>query len=133
MKTFVIAYAGAFLTLLVLDAIWLGLMARSFYVPRLVDLMAPNPNFWVAALFYVFYAVAVVILASSPAAAAQSLMMAVGLGAVLGFAAYGTYDFTNLATLKNWPVVITVVDLIWGTFVTAASATGGYLALKQFG
>lgn len=133
MKTFAIAYAGAFLTLLVLDAIWLGLMAKSFYVPRLGELMAPNPNFWVAALFYIFYAAAVVVLASSPAAAAQSLMTAVGFGAVLGFAAYGTYDFTNLATLKNWPVVVTVVDLVWGTVVTAASATGGYLALRQFG
>lgn len=133
MKTFAIAYAGAFLTLLVLDAIWLGLMAKSFYLPRLGELMAPNPSFQVAALFYIVYAAAVVILASSPAAAAQSLMTAVGFGAVLGFAAYGTYDFTNLATLKNWPVIVTVVDLVWGTVVTAASATGGYLALRQFG
>ena len=133
MKTFAIAYAGAFLTLLVLDAIWLGTMAKSFYVPRLGELMAPNPNFWVAALFYIFYTVAVVILATNPASASQSLMTAIGLGAVLGFAAYGTYDFTNLATLRNWPVAITVVDLMWGTFLTAASATGGYLALKQFG
>lgn len=133
MKTFAIAYAGAFLTLLVLDAIWLSLMARSFYVPRLGDLMAPNPNFAVAALFYIFYTAAVVILAANPAAASQSVMTAIGLGAVLGFAAYGTYDFTNLATLKNWPVTVTVVDIVWGTVLTAASATGAYLALKQFG
>lgn len=132
MKTFVIAYGGAFLTLMVLDAIWLGLMARSFYVPLLSHLMAPNPNFAVAALFYVFYTMAVVILASNPAFAAGSIMTAIGLGAVLGFAAYGTYDFTNLATLKDWPVIVTVVDIIWGTFLTAASATGGYLALRQF-
>ena len=133
MKTFAIAYAGAFLTPLMLKAIVLGSMTTSFYRPGLGDLMAPNPNFWVAALFYIFYTVAVVILATNPASASQSLTTAIGLGAVLGFAAYGTYDFTNLATLRNWPVAITVVDLMWGTFLTAASATGGYLALKQFG
>lgn len=133
MKTYAIAYAGALVTLLVLDAIWLGLTAKSFYVPKLGDLMAPQPNFWVAALFYVFYCVAVAILASVPAMREQSMMMAIGLGAVLGFAAYGTYDFTNLATLRNWPVVVTVVDLIWGTVVTAASATGGFLALRWMG
>lgn len=133
MKTFMIAYAGAFLTLLVIDAIWLTTMAKSFYVPKLGDLMSPEPNFMVAALFYLFYTAAVVILAIYPATAAQSVLTALGLGAVLGFAAYGTYDFTNLATLRNWPVIVTVVDLIWGTALTAVTAAGGYLALQKFG
>lgn len=132
MKTYAVAYGGAIVTLLVLDAIWLGLMARSFYVPKLGHLMAEQPNFAIAALFYLFYAVAVAILASVPGFSQASLATALGFGAVLGFAAYGTYDFTNLATLKDWPVVVTVVDIIWGTVVTAASATGGYLALKWF-
>nr|WP_316653360.1 DUF2177 family protein [uncultured Gellertiella sp.] len=133
MKLYLAAYGGAFVTLLALDAIWLSLTAKSFYQDRLGELMSPNPNFAVAALFYVFFAMAVVILASLPAFSQQSLMTAIGLGAVLGIAAYGTYDITNLATLKNWPVSITVIDLIWGTFVTAASAGGGYLAARQFG
>ncbi|MBB4065657.1 DUF2177 family protein [Gellertiella hungarica] len=132
MKTYAVAYGGAIVTLLVLDAIWLGLMARSFYVPKLGHLMAEQPNFAIAALFYLFYAVAVAILASVPGFSQASLATALGFGAVLGFAAYGTYDFTNLATLKDWPVVVTVVDIIWGTVVTAASAAGGYLALKWF-
>lgn len=132
MKPFLIAYAGALATLLVLDVIWLGLTARSFYVPKLGHLMAENPNFYIAAIFYLFYAAAVVILASMQGFDRSSLGVAVGLGAVLGMAAYGTYDFTNLATLKDWPVVVTVVDIIWGTVLTAATAAGGYLALKQF-
>ncbi len=59
-------------------------------------------------------------------------MMAIGYGAVLGLAAYGTYDITNLAVLKGWPVIVTVVDMVWGTLVTAACAAAGYAAVKQF-
>ncbi len=132
MKPFAIAYVGALVTLLALDAVWLGLTARSFYVPKLAHLMAEQPNFLIAALFYLFYAVAVAILASMQGYSQASLMTALGFGAILGFAAYGTYDFTNLATLRDWPVIVTVVDIIWGTAVTAASATGGYLALRWF-
>lgn len=132
MKPFFIAYAGALATLLVLDAIWLGLTARSFYVPRLGHLMAEEPNFYIAAIFYLFYAVAVVILASMQGHERDSLGVALGLGAVLGMAAYGTYDFTNLATLKDWPVTVTVVDIVWGTVVTAATAAGGFFALRWF-
>lgn len=132
MKIYLAAYAGAFITFLALDAVWLTLTAKSFYQARLGDLMAPDPNFAVAAIFYVFFAIAVVILASMPGVAQQSLPVAIGMGAVLGLAAYGTYDMTNLATLRNWPVIVTVVDLVWGTFVTGASAAGGYAAARYF-
>lgn len=133
MKTALVAYAGTFATLLVLDAIWLGLMARTFYRDQLGDLMLPEPNLAIAAIFYVFFAVAVVMLAVMPAVSAGSLGTAILYGAVLGLAAYGTYDITNLATLKNWPVTVTVVDLLWGAFVTAASTAGGFFAVRWFG
>lgn len=133
MKLYIAAYAGAFITFLALDAVWLTLTAKSFYQARLGDLMAPDPNFAVAGIFYVFFAGAVVILASLPGLEKQSAMAAIGMGAVLGLAAYGTYDMTNLATLRNWPVSVTIVDLIWGTFVTSASAAGSYAAAKYFG
>lgn len=132
MKTALIGYAGAFLTLLVCDGIWLGLVARTFYRDQLGDMMLPSPNLAIGALFYVFFAVALVILAVMPAVAAQSLAMAAAYGALLGLAAYGTYDITNLATLKNWPVMVTVVDMIWGTAVTALASVGGFLAIRQF-
>jgi uncharacterized membrane protein len=68
-----------------------------------------------------------------PAVSAASLTTALVYGAILGLAAYGTYDITNLSTLKNWPVTMTLVDMAWGTFVTAATAAGGYAAARAFG
>jgi uncharacterized membrane protein len=132
MKTALIAYAGTFGTLLVADAVWLGLVARTFYRDQLGALMLPSPNFAIAALFYVFFAVATVALVVLPGVRGGTLVSVLLYGGLLGMAAYGTYDITNLATLKNWPVIVTVVDLIWGTFVTALSAGGGYLAVRIF-
>lgn len=125
-----IAYLATAATFLIIDFIWLNLMSPAFYRPKLGDLLSQNPNLAVAALFYLLYAVGIVVLVVMPATAARSLLMAVGFGALLGFVAYGTYDFTNLATIRNWPVIVTVVDLIWGTFLTAISATAGYLAVR---
>lgn len=132
MKTALTAYAGSFLTLLLLDAIWLGLVARTFYRDQLGSMMLPQPNLGIAALFYVFFTVAVVILVVMPALASASLLKALLLGAILGLAAYGTYDITNLSTLKGWPLTMSVVDMVWGTVITAATAAGGYLAARYF-
>ncbi|MBX4928281.1 DUF2177 family protein [Rhizobium binae] len=133
MKTAVFAYAGSLLTLLVCDAIWLGLVARSFYRDQLGALMLPSPNLAVAALFYLFFAAAVIVLAVQPALSAGSLPTALVHGAILGLAAYGTYDITNLATLRNWPLAMSLVDMAWGTLLTALTAAGGYLAARTFG
>jgi uncharacterized membrane protein len=130
MKTALVAYAGSFGTLLVLDAIWLGLVARTFYRDQLGDLMLPSPNFGIAAIFYLFFAVAVVVLAVLPAVASGSPWTAVIYGLILGLAAYGTYDITNLATLKNWPPLMSIVDLAWGSFITAMTAAGGFFAVR---
>lgn len=132
MKTVLTAYAGSFLTLLVLDAIWLGLVARTFYRDQLGSLMLPQPNLGIAALFYLFFAMAVVILAVMPALTSASVARALFFGAVLGLAAYGTYDITNLSTLKGWPLLMSIVDMIWGAIITAATAAGGYAAARYF-
>ncbi len=131
MKT-TIAYAGTLIAFLAVDAIWLGLVARTFYRDQLGELMLPSPNFAVAAIFYVFFAAAIVFLAVLPGLAAGSLATVIINGAILGLAAYGTYDITNLATLKNWPVIVTIVDMAWGTFLTAFAATGGFLVARLF-
>ena len=131
MKTVLIAYAGTAASLLVADAIWLGLVARTFYRDQLGTLMLPQPNFAVAAAFYIFFAMAVVVLAVLPGYRAGSLPTTLFYGAVRGLAAYGTYDITNLATLKGWPVIVSLVDMAWGTFVTAFAATCGFLALRS--
>lgn len=133
MKTLAIAYAGTLIAFLLLDALWLGLVARSFYQRQLGDMMLPSPNFGVAAIFYVFFVVAIVILAVRPGLDAGSVWTAVGYGAVLGLAAYGTYDMTNLSTLKGWPIPMTIADLVWGTALTGIASAGGYGAVRYFG
>ena len=133
MKTALFAYAGTFLTLLVCDGIWLGLVARNFYRDQLGALMLPSPNLAVAALFYLFFAAAVVVLAVLPALSAGSIATALLHGAILGLAAYGTYDITNLATLRNWPLTMSLIDMAWGTLLTGVTAVGGYLADRILG
>ncbi|MBB5663191.1 putative membrane protein [Rhizobium leguminosarum] len=133
MKTALLAYAGTFLTLLVCDGIWLGLVARNFYRDQLGALMLPSPNLAVAALFYLFFAAAVVVLAVLPALSAGSIATALLHGAILGLAPYGTYDITNLATLRNWPLTMSLIDMAWGTLLTALTAVGGYLAVRILG
>ncbi|EJB03517.1 putative membrane protein [Rhizobium leguminosarum bv. trifolii WSM597] len=133
MKTALLAYAGTFLTLLVCDGIWLGLVARNFYRDQLGALMLPSPNLAVAALFYLFFAAAVVVLAVLPSLLAGSIATALIHGAILGLAAYGTYDITNLATLRNWPLTMSLIDMAWGTLLTALTAVGGYLAVRILG
>lgn len=128
MKTVLIAYTGTLVSLMIADAIWLGLVARAFYRDQLGELLLPSPNFAIASIFYVFFAMAIVLLAVLPGVRASSLLTALGYGAVLGLAAYGTYDITNLATLKGWPPIVSLVDMAWGTFVTAFSASCGLLA-----
>ncbi len=133
MKTFGIAYAGTLISFLLIDAIWLGVVAKNFYRDQLGDMMLPSPKFAVAAVFYLFFAVAIVVLSVRPGLEAGSIWYAVGHGAVLGLAAYGTYDMTNLSTLKGWPIALSIVDLLWGTVLTAAASACGYAAARSFG
>ncbi|MBW6425718.1 DUF2177 family protein [Rhizobium sp. XQZ8] len=133
MKTLGIAYAGTLISFLLIDAIWLGVVAKNFYQEQLGELMLPSPNFAVAAVFYLFFAVAIVILAVRPGIEAGSVWTSIGYGATLGLAAYGSYDMTNLSTLKGWPVPLTIVDLVWGTLLTSAASACGFAAARQFG
>ncbi len=130
MPTFFIAYAGSAIVLLALDAIWLNTASGLLYRPMLGDKLSDQPNLLVAAGFYLVYAVGIVVFAVLPAHEAKAPLMALGLGALLGLVAYGTYDFTNLATLRDWPLLVSIVDLCWGIFVSAVSACAGYFALS---
>ena len=132
MKTFGIAYIAALVPFLAIDAIWLGAVARKFYQQQLGDLMLPSPNFAVAAVFYLFFAAAIVLLAVRPGLEAGSPWTAMGYGAVLGLAAYGTYEITNLPTLKNWPIPLSIVDMIWGAVITAIASVSGYAVTRHF-
>lgn len=130
MGKYLAAYAGCLACFLAIDAVWLALVARRFYADQLGDLMKATPAFTIAAVFYLAYAAAIVILAIRPAIHAGSPLHALTLGAVLGFAAYGTYDITNLATLRNWPWQVSAVDWAWGTVLTGVSAWAGYHAAR---
>jgi len=114
-----------------IDLVWLGVIAKDFYRTHLGHLMGDVQ--WIPAIiFYLIYIVGIVLFAVSPAIQARSLLLALGLGALFGFIAYATYDLTNLATLKDWPVLVTVVDLIWGSVLTSSVATLSYLVAVRF-
>jgi uncharacterized membrane protein len=133
-KQFFAAYGLAAVVFLVLDGIWLTIMASRIYRPAIGDIMADSFNLAPAVAFYVIYLVGVVVFAVMPGLERQSAMVSLGYGALLGLVAYATYDLTNQAVLKSWPVGLTLADLTWGTFVTAvASAAATALHLRWVG
>jgi uncharacterized membrane protein len=123
-------YLASFAAFLAVDAVWLATMSGRFYRPRLGYLMREEPALGVALLFYVVYVAGVLVLAVSPALDSGSALKAAALGALLGLVAYGTYDITNLSTVRDWPVIVTAVDLVWGTSLTAAISTIGYYVAR---
>ena len=129
---YLLAYVGTGLVMGVLDAIWLTLMAPRLYQPAIGELLAPRPNMRAAVAFYLIYVFGIVFLAVLPALREGTAVRAATLGAVFGLVAYATYDLTNQATLRVWPVHLTLVDLAWGTFVTTAAALGGYWLTDRF-
>ncbi len=127
MPTFLKLYAVALPTFLVVDLIWLGLVARGFYRAQLGHLMRPEVNWAAATAFYVVFVAGIVILAVWPAVERESLGRALALGALLGLVAYAAYDLTNLSTLRDFPLTLAVVDLAWGTFLCATVSGITYL------
>lgn len=125
MKTLLAAYGAALAVVVALDLLWLGVIARSFYQQGIGHLMAERPNFAVAGLFYALFVLGVTIFAVAPPIGAGGWQRAALVGALFGFFAYATYDLTNLATLKDWPLGVALVDMAWGTFVGAAAAAVG--------
>ena len=114
-----------------LDALWLGLVANKFYKSQLGRLLLEKPNMLAAVLFYVIFVIGIVVFAVMPAVAAGSWKLALGYGALLGLVTYATYDLTNLATLKGFPLKVVIVDLIWGMVLTASVAALTYLIVSR--
>ena len=126
---FVVAYIVTAIVFLGLDTLWLTQVALGMYRRELGTLLLDKPNLPIAGLFYLLFVVGIVVLA---ALNGGTWINALLLGAVLGLVAYGTYDITNLSTLRNWSLTVTLADLAWGTALTAVSATLGYLAVTWF-
>ena len=130
LSVYAAAYGGAALVLSVLDVLWLWWVVGRLYRAELGSLMRTEVAVLPAVAFYLIYIVGIVVFAVMPALASGSLLRAAGLGALLGFIAYCTYDLTNLATLNGWPVKVAMLDIAWGTFISALAAVGGTWAVR---
>lgn len=128
---FIKLYVISFISLIGLDSVWLTLISPKLYKSQIGHLMAKKPNLPAALLFYMIYIVGAVAFVVQPAVAQKSLWFAASRGALLGLVAYATFDLTSLAVLRDWPLKITLIDLTWGTILTAAVCTlATFIALK---
>jgi uncharacterized membrane protein len=127
-----IPYLATLLVFTAIDLLWLGFVAKDFYRSQLGDLMAVKLNFWAAGAFYVIYAAGIVAFAVRPALLSGSWTDAFLTGALFGFVAYATYDLTNLSSIRSWPVLLTFVDLFWGTLLTAVTAALAFTITRYF-
>ena len=122
---YVWAYAAAAVAFILLDMLWLGVVARGFYHGQIGGLLRQPFNVPAAIAFYVLYLGGMLFFAMAPGIAAQSLKTAAVCGFLLGLLAYGTYDLTNLATLKHWMLAVTVADMLWGAVLTMTCSVVG--------
>lgn len=129
---FIKAYPAILLSVVLLDLLWLGVLMKDFYKARLGHLMGDTVVWSAAVVFYLVFSAGLMYFAVLPAISAHSLLKAAILGALLGALAYATYDLTNHATLKEWPLAVTLIDIAWGAFLSACAASAGFFAVKLF-
>ena len=128
---YVYIYLATVPVFFIIDMLWIGFIAKDFYAKQIGSLLGPI-NWSAAIIFYLLYIIAIIVFAVAPALAQKSFITALTLGAFFGFIAYATYDLTNLATLKNWPLTVTLVDMLWGTVLTGAVASISYFIASKF-
>jgi uncharacterized membrane protein len=129
MKPFIVSL----LALLAIDSVWLTVMAKKFYSQHIGHIMASSPNLVPAGAFYLVYSLGITFFVVTPAVHNNSSLTKVFLtGALLGLVAYATYDLTNHATIKNWPTIVTLVDLIWGALLTGAVSLIAFYVTKHY-
>ena len=124
-------YAIALPVFFAIDMVWLGLVAKNFYRNQIGFLMKSELN-WIAALiFYLLFIVGLVLFVIAPAIEKKSWMHALLFGALFGLITYATYDLSNLATIKDWPLLVTIVDLIWGATLAASVSIATYFIAQK--
>jgi uncharacterized membrane protein len=127
-------YAASFgaiaLIMVTLDGLWIGVIAKPLYQQGIGHLMAQNPRLGAAALFYAVYAVGLLVFVVTPTSEGGNWHTPLMRGALFGFFAYATYDLTNLATLKDWPVGLSALDMAWGAGASSAASVGGHFAYR---
>lgn len=130
---FIKLYAIALPVFFVIDMVWLGLVAKDFYRAQIGALMKSNVNWTAAIIFYLIFIAGLVVFVISPAMEKGSWKHALLCGAFFGFVCYATYDLTNLAVAKDWPLLVTIVDLIWGAVLAASVSVITYLIAGKVG
>ncbi len=132
MKTLFLSIIFTSVFFLIIDVIWLSFSVKSFYRPNLGNLILDKPIMWAAVLFYLVYVIGLSILVLQPAIDQNSIFKAFFTGIVFGLAAYGTYNLTNMATIKDWSTKVVFVDMIWGGILTGSSCALGLYITKKF-
>jgi uncharacterized membrane protein len=125
--TFLKLFIIAFIVFFAIDIVWLGVIAKNLYRDAIGHLMSARPNWTAAIIFYILYIIFLVIFVMLPAINQGSLSHAMLYGALFGFITYATYDLTNLATLKDWPLYLTFIDIGWGTLLGFSVSTLTYI------
>ncbi len=125
-------FAVTFVVFMGIDLIWLGFVAKNIYSKYLGYLMAPNVNWLAALIFYVIFIVGVLYFVIAPSLVDRDFTQLVIRAMLFGFMTYATYDLTNLATVRDWPITITIIDLIWGTTLSTSVSVISYLIITNF-
>lgn len=118
--------------LVLLDLLWLGVITRGIYKEQIGHLLSGSVVWWPAVLFYLLFSVGLAVFVVLPSVEASSLMRALLLGALFGLIAYATYDLTNHATMKDWPLMVTLMDMAWGAFMAAIASGFAYWVVTTF-
>jgi uncharacterized membrane protein len=126
MLTFLKLYGVSFVIFFAIDLLWLGIIAKKLYQNQIGHLLKTDVNWVAAIIFYLLFIGGLVIFVLMPAVEKGSIVQALYMGALFGLLTYATYDLTNLATMKDWPLQITLIDLAWGTFLGASTSTISY-------
>jgi uncharacterized membrane protein len=126
----ILSYILTAIVFFAIDMVWLGIIAKDLYRKYLGELLSDQVNWPAAIIFYLLFIVGIFIFAILPSVEKDSLIGAIVLGALFGFFTYATYDLTNLATLKNWPLNIVFIDIIWGSVLTGLVSTAGFYITK---
>ena len=123
-------YLIAFISFIIIDGIWLGFISKNLYKKELGHLLSRSPNWYAAIIFYLIFLFGLVYFVINPAIEKESVKYLIVSGLLFGLITYGTYDLTNLATLKDWPIKITIIDLIWGSTLSMTVSLMTYYIYK---
>ena len=131
-KQLIISFIFVSTIFLIIDVIWLSITVKSIYKPNLGNLLNDKPVLWAAVLFYIIYMIGLTLIIIKPALASNSVLQAFWTGVIFGIVAYGTYNLTNMATVKNWSSTIVWIDMLWGGLLTGSSSAAGIYLTKTF-